>query len=189
MEIIPKSKSRNKVLSVLKRGGVVIFPTDTVYGFLADAANKKAVENIFKIKNRPRSKPLSLFVKDMKMANEVAVIDEERIKILNKFWPGNHTFILKRKKIKLYGLKKSSIALRIPNYKPLNDILNKIEKPLVQTSVNISGTKPLNSINDIMREFGNDKRVSLIVSGGNLRSKKPSKIIDLSKNNPNVLRK
>lgn len=184
---VPK-ESAGKAIAILKRGGVVIFPTDTVYGFLADASNRKAVEKIFKIKKRPKAKPLSLFIKDIQMADEIAVISDSSMKFLKRLWPGNHTFVLKRKKAKLYGVRKGSIALRVPNYRPLNDILNEIKRPLVQTSVNISGTKPLSSINDIVAEFGDDDRVSLIVSGGNLRRHRPSKIIDLSTSKSKVIR-
>lgn len=183
------SKSVDKTVYALKRGGVVIFPTDTVYGFLADASNKKAVEKVFNIKKRPKSKPLPVFVKDIKMARDIAVVDDERLKVLKKYWPGNHTFVLKKKKVKLYGTNKNSIALRVPRYKPLNNVLKKINRPLAQTSVNISGTKPLNNIIDIIREFSDEKNVALIISGGNLRRPKPSKIIDLSKSKAKILRK
>src|SRR3989344_5377096 len=182
-------ESVTKAVNVLKRGGIVIFPTDTVYCFLADASDEKAVEKIFKIKNRPKKKPLSLFVKDIKMAKGLALVDDFSNKFLKRFWPGKYTFVLKRSKIKLYGLHKDSVGLRVPKYKPLNDLINKINRPLVQTSVNISGNEPLNNIKEILKEFGNDKRVSLIVNAGNLKKPKPSKVIDLSKNKANIIRK
>src|SRR3990167_204512 len=120
--------------ALLKKGGVVVCSTDTVYGFLADASNKKAVEKIYKIKKRPKSKPLSVFVKDIKIAKEIAIIDEKQEKRLKKYWPGKYTFILKLKvesrKLKVFGIKKNSIALRIPKYKFLNDLLKKINRPL-----------------------------------------------------------
>ena len=120
----------NKALLTFKNGGVVICPTDTVYGFLADATNKKAVDKIFKIKKRPKLKPLPIFVKDIKMAKELAEINKEQEKILKKYWPGKYTFILKRKpNIKLYGVHKNTIAIRIPKYKFLNNLLKKINKP------------------------------------------------------------
>ncbi|MSU54828.1 MAG: hypothetical protein EXS48_03305 [Candidatus Staskawiczbacteria bacterium] len=71
--------------AILKKGGVVICPTDTVYGFLADASNKKAVAKIYNIKKRPKSKPLAVFVTDLKTAGELAQIDEEQNKILKKY--------------------------------------------------------------------------------------------------------
>lgn len=198
MEILKQSpRAKSKAVSALKKGRVVVCPTDTVYGFLADATNKKAVEKIYKIKNRPRQKPLPVFVKDLKMAKKIAEISEQQEKILTlrlrsgqaKFWPGKHTFVLKRKKeIKLYGVQKDTIAIRIPKYKFLNDLLEKINRPLVQTSVNISGGKSLLKIKDIVKAFGVEKQIDIIIEGGNLKKSKSSKIIDLSKERTKILR-
>lgn len=169
----------NKAISALKKEGVIICPTDTIYGFLADATNKKAVDKIFKIKKRPRSKPLPIFVSGIKQAKEIAKINKDQEKFLKKRWPGKYTFILKRKPgIKLFGVDKNTIALRIPKYKFLNDLLKKVNKPLVQTSVNISGKEPSNKIKDIILEFR--KKDILIIDAGDLSKSKPSKIIDLT---------
>jgi len=185
----------NKVATVLKNGGVVICPTDTVYGFLADASSKKAVEKIYNIKKRPKSKPLSVFVKDFAMAQSLAHIDELQEKYIKKLWPGKYTFILKRKPSnpsarlragKLYGVDKKTVALRIPKYAFLNNLLKKVNRPLMQTSANISGKPSLNTINDIIKQFGGSD--ILIIDGGNLKKSKPSKIFDISNNNINVLR-
>jgi len=179
----------NKALLTLKNGGVVVCPTDTVYGFLADATNKKAVDKIFKIKKRPKLKPLPIFVKDIKMAKELAEINKEQEKILRKYWPGKYTFILKRKpNIKLYGVHKNTIAIRIPKYKFLNNLLKKINKPLAQTSVNISGEPSLTKIGDIKAKFGGLTSKIIIIDAGNLKKAKPSKIIDLTFKNKKILR-
>jgi L-threonylcarbamoyladenylate synthase len=163
-----------EVLKFLEDGGVVIFPTDTVYGFLALLENKKATDKIYKIKNRPKTKPLAVFVKDLKMAKVLSKISTEQENILKKKWPGKYTFILNS------AIGKKTIALRIPKYEPLNILLKKINKPLAQTSVNISGRPELNKIKDIKEEF--EKSGILIFDAGNLPKRKPSKIIDLTKN-------
>ena len=98
MEVVSESKALTKAVAALRRGEVVICPTDTVYGFLADASQKKAVKKIYAIKKRPKSKPLPLFVSHMKMAKALAEVDQKQAKILKKFWPGKYTLILKRKK-------------------------------------------------------------------------------------------
>lgn len=157
----------------MEDGGVVIFPTDTVYGFLALLKNKKATNKIYKIKNRPKIKPLAVFVKDLKMAGGLAEISSAQEKVLKKKWPGKYTFILNAAR------GKKTIALRIPKYKPLNDLLKKIDKPLAQTSVNISGKPELNKIKDIKEKFG--KSGVLIFDAGNLPKRRPSAIIDLTK--------
>lgn len=177
----------NKVAAFLQEGGVVICPTDTVYGFLADASNKKAVEEIYKIKKRPKTKPLPIFIKDMKMAHEIAAINEEQEEALKRSWPGKVTFVLNRKsKAKLYGVDKSAIALRIPNYKFLNNLLKKVDMPLAQTSVNISGQPVITSINDIVTKFG--KTGVIVVDDGNLKASEPSRVIDLTAEKPVTIR-
>ncbi len=196
--ILKKSSEALKIaVAVLKNGGVVICPTDTVYGFLADAANKKAVEEIYKIKKRPKSKPLSLFVADFKMASEIAEIDARQAKILRKFWPGKYTFILKRKYttnskallFTVYGVRKDSIAIRIPNHSFLQKLLKKVNRPLVQTSVNISTQEPLNSPGQIIATFERNHLVGLIIDDGKAKNGKPSKIIDLTRQNATIIRK
>lgn len=164
----------------ISEGGVVICPTDTVYGFLADAENKKAVEKIYKIKKRPKSKPLPIFVKDIKMAKCLAEISKAQEVVLKKYWPGKYTFILKSKKPIDIGSRSNTIALRIPKHKFLNSLLKKIDKPLAQTSVNISGRPPLNKIKDIIKCGESGFPQILIIDGGNLPKRNPSKIIDLT---------
>lgn len=188
MKIIKQSpKALNEAVVILQKGGVIICPTDTVYGFLADATNKKAIEKIYKIKKRPRSKPLAVFVKDIKMAKDLAEINDSQMKILKNKWPGKYTFILQRKKpcevgshTKLYCVDKKTIALRIPKYKFLNNLLKKINKPLAQTSVNISGEPSLTKIKEIIEKFAGSDPAILIIDGGDLPKSNPSKIVDLT---------
>ena len=187
MDLLKQQKALNKVATALKSGDVVICPTDTIYGFLSDAANKKSVDKIYKIKKRAKLKPLPVFVKDFKMAKELAEIDGYQEKIIKRYWPGKYTFVLKRKKgIKLYDRSYDTIALRMPSYKFLNGLLKKVNKPLVQTSVNISNNPPLIKISDIVEQF--HKYDILIIDGGNFKKSKPSKIIDLTKGKIKILR-
>ncbi|MCX6719622.1 MAG: L-threonylcarbamoyladenylate synthase [Candidatus Staskawiczbacteria bacterium] len=173
MKIIKlQNKSIDDAVEFLNRGGVVIFPTDTVYGFLADASNKKAVAKIYKIKKRPKLKPLAVFVKDLKMAKTLAEINKKQEKIVKNKWPGKFTFVFKGGK--------STIALRIPKHKFLNILLKKVNKPLAQTSVNTSGQPPLLKISDIIKQFS--KFDVLLMDGGNLKKSKPSKVLDLVDN-------
>ncbi len=179
---VKKSAALNKAVNILKAGGVVVCPTDTVYGFLALASNKKAVEKIYKIKKRPKSKPLAVFVRDIKMAKQLAKISKEQEAVLRKYWPGKYTFVLKS------GNK--TVALRIPKYKFLNDLLKKINRPLAQTSVNISGRPEMRKIKDIIAVFEKQKnKPDLIIDGGDLPKRKPSAIIDLTKPKSKILRK
>jgi len=195
MEIL-KLNSKNlkeinkKVVNLIKKGKVMAYPTDTVYGLICNAKNKKAVQKIFKIKRRSPKKPLPVFVKDIKMAKMLAKIDKNQEKFLKKVWPGKTTVVLERRKgKKIYGVDKKTIAIRIPEYKFLNDLLENINYPLAETSANISGElNPIN-IKEILGQF-NDKKYQpdLIVDGGTL-SKKSSTVADLTKATPKILRK
>lgn len=86
-----------KSARLIKKGGVVIFPTDTLYGLLADARNKMAVKKVFKIKKRRESKAVPVFVRNIGAARKLAFISKNQEKILKKSWPGRVTFVLKRR--------------------------------------------------------------------------------------------
>jgi len=182
-----------KTIEFLNRGQTIISPTDTVYGFLADAASYKAVEKIFKIKKRSKNKALPVFVKDIEMAKKIAMINENQEKFLKEVWPGKITVILRRKQrcglSKLVCGKKNTIALRIPDYKIVRDVLDKINKPLTGTSANLSGKGSINKIKDILDQFKDmGDKPDLIIDGGNLPQSSSSIIIDLTKKKPEILR-
>lgn len=176
---------------LIKQGKVIVCPTDTVYGLIADATNKKAVGKIFKIKKRRIKKPIPIFVKNLKMAKKLVKIDKNQERILKSVWPGKVTVVLKRKKtkIKLYGVDKRTIALRIPKYKLVTELLKKLNLPLTGTSANISG-KPLSTkIKEVVAQFKNQRyQPDLIIDTGNLPKSKPSIVLDLTILPPKILR-
>lgn len=189
MKIIKQNKkNQTEVVNFLNKGGVIIFPTDTVYGFMADATNKKAVDKIYKYKKRSKKKPLPVFVSDIKMAKIISVVDKKQEKLMKKYWPGKYTLVVSRQKnIKIYDKSKETIAIRIPRYNPLISIIKRIKKPLVQTSVNISDEPSLNKISEIVERFNGAD--ILIVDGGDFKKNKASKIIDITGQKINILRK
>ncbi len=204
LKITPKNLINSVEIAVklIRQGKAIVYPTDTVYGLLADAANEKAVKKIFKIKKRPEKKPLPIFVKDLKMAKNLALIDKPQEKFLRKAWftrpnfketwagKGKITAVLKRKKTKLYGVEKQTIALRIPKHKLVNKLLEKINRPLVGTSANISGKPASTKIKEVIGQFKEQKkdRPDLIIDAGDLKPSKPSTIIDLTGKEPIILR-
>jgi len=186
------SKNFKKVIGetveVIKMGGVATVPTDTVYGLIADATNEKAVRKIFKIKKRSLKKPIPIFVKDLKMTKSLAIINKNQEKFLKKFWPGKLTAILKAKNKKLPKgiLKNGKIGLRIPNYKLVNILLEKLNFPLTGTSANISGKPGSTKIREVLKQFENQfstrsggGQPDLILDAGNLKPSLPSTVIDL----------
>jgi L-threonylcarbamoyladenylate synthase len=183
----------SRIVKGLKRGKVILCPTDTVYGLVADSTNKRAVEKIFKIKNRPKNKPLPIFIRNLRMARELAEIDKEQERFLKKAWPGKVTAVLKKKTKKpnrrIYGVDRKTIALRIPNYKLVLDLIKKINRPLTGTSANISRKPPSTKVKEVLRQFKEEKYLpDLIINAGNLPKNKPSLVIDLTKEPPKILR-
>lgn len=173
-------KQIQKVAALLKQGCVVIFPTDTVYGLLADATNKNAVQKLYRIKRRPLRKPLPLFVRNIAAAKQLAFINQKQELYIRTHWPGNTTVVLKRKNIKtpLYGVSLATIALRQPNHKPLLFLLRKIPFPLTATSANVAGSPPAKILEEALRQFSRP-HPDVAVDGGKLNGK-PSTIVDLT---------
>ena len=179
-----------EIIKLIEKGKVIIFPTDTVYIPMADATNEKAVKKVFKIKERIARNPTPIFVKDMKMAKKIAKIGKKQENILRKVWPGRVTAVLERKKtkIRLYGVASDSIALRIPDFKPINLILEELNRPLVGTSANISGRPASGGLGKVISQLeGKRFQPDLIVDGGIL-SGVPSTVIDLTVSPPKILR-
>lgn len=176
---------------LIKKGKVIICATDTVYGLLCDATNKKAVGKIFKVKKRPLKKPIPVFVKDIKMAKRIAEINEKQGKFLEKVWPGKVTVILKpkRKFPKGIGKPKKEIGLRVPNYKLVNILLKNLNRPMTGTSANISGEPASTKIKEVINQFRSQKyQPDLIINARNLPKSKPSIIWDLTVSTPKILR-
>lgn len=196
MEILKIKKNNfgeitDKILSAIKKGKVVICPTDTVYGFLADATNKKAVGKIFKVKKRPKTKPLAVFVKDIKMAKKYAFIDKEQERFLKQNWPGAITVILRAKNNLPKGIiaENKTIGMRIPDYNLIRDLFKKINSPIAQTSANISENPATTKIKEVLEQFSKNKiQPDLIIDIGNLKKSKPSKVIDLTGSRIRTLR-
>lgn len=199
MEIITADDSCvQKAANAIKKGKTIVFPTDTVYGLLADATNKKAVAKNFKIKKRDTSKSFPIFVKDIAMAKELTEIDKKQENFLKKSWPGKVTAVLKRKhksknqKIRVYGIAGDTIALRIPNHNLILKMLKLVNKPLIGTSANISGLPASGKIEEIKKQFkGRKFQPDLIFDAGEfgLSESKPSRIVDLTGKKQKILRK
>lgn len=194
MEIIKLTKENlNRTLKLAAKAivsnKVIVSPTDTVYGMLTSAKSKVAVEKLHKIKKRGK-KPLPIFVKDISAAKRLAILPKKNEHILKKAWPGKTTFVLeKNPKISLFGAGKKTIALRIPKHPFVLSLLDVLKIPLTGTSANVSGMPASGKIKEILEQFKNsDTEPDLIIDAGNLKQSKPSKIIDLTKTSPKILR-
>jgi len=186
----PNPKEIKKVINVLKRGGLVIFPTDTVYGLGCDINNNKALERIARIKGVMLDKAkLSFICHDLSnLSDHVKQIDTTTFKILKRALPGPYTFILSgSKSLPSVFKKKKEVGIRIPNNNITLDIVKALGNPLVSTSIRDE---------DEILEYTTDpelifekwkKRVDLVIDGG-YGGNEGSTIVDLSKEQPEVIR-
>ena len=151
-----------KVVEIFKNGGVIVFPTDTVYGIGCDPYNENAVKKIYEIKSRDKIKSLPVLAYSIDIVKQIVMMDKLTEKIVEKYWPGPLTLILKLKDQKL---KKSlnleeKIAIRIPNSECTLKLLKECNL-LVGTSANVSGdssfTDPQKCIENLINTFQNSK--------------------------------
>ena len=148
-------KSSNYTIQLVSRslqnGEVIVMPTDTVYGLAALAEDESAVKKIFKIKKRPKTMPLIIFVRSLEQAKKIAEFNELDIILAKNFWPGPLTLILNKKKKTIYNGDKrlSKIGIRIPRNKAILSLLNNIKKPLATTSANLHKEKNERSIKNL----------------------------------------
>ncbi len=187
---VMKKGEIKKYLEVLRSEGVVVLPTDTVYGLFANAFNEKAVDKIFKIKKRPKRKPIGVFVGSVSAAGEIAET-KGREDILKKYWPGDFTFVLKRKFEFPEGVgTKETIGIRIPKYPLFEEIFKKTEFPLAQTSANISGEGAVRSFESVQEIFKErDFSPDIIMDAGKLPAKEASTVVDLTRHPFKIIRK
>jgi len=184
MRTIPLDETAiHESIKVLKSGGLVIFPSDTVYGALVDSTNKKAVGKLMGFKNRPIGKPISVFVSDFMMMEEYVNVGKNKL-LLNKLLPGPFTVILdSRHKVESpLESERGTLGVRIPDYPLLIRLVELFRKPITATSANISGRPAHYSVETLLRDFPQIKKnmIDLIVDGGKLPRNKPSTVIDLT---------
>ncbi len=190
MVIVMKVNCENdgikKVVEIFKNGGVIVFPTDTVYGIGCDPYNENAVKKIYEIKSRDKIKSLPVLAYSIDIVKQIVMMDKLTEKIVEKYWPGPLTLILKLKDQKL---KKSlnleeKIAIRIPNSECTLKLLKECNL-LVGTSANVSGGS---SFTDPQKCIENLKNYDAFVDGGTITSKGESTIIEIENEKIHVIR-
>ena len=174
-------------IRILKSGGIVVFPTETVYGVGALSAKTNAVEKIYKIKNRNRSKPLLLHISKSESLELAQYVPPEAIELVKRFWPGPLSLILKASDRAPRNVIRNgdTIGFRMPN-NPFFQKLADAVGPIVATSANKSDNPSPVSIKSAYEQLGNS--VDLYVDGGEIKNGIASTILDLSKDRPTVLR-
>ena len=174
--------------SVISNGGIIVYPTETLYGLGANALSEVSVRRVFDVKGRPYGKPIPILVKDIEMLHRVAIVTERASRLIDSFLPGALTLVLSQK-VKLPDLITANtgrVALRISSHPFVKRLFECISQPLTATSANVSGLNNLYDINDIIDAFRS--RVDLIIDSGSLHPSKGSTVVDLTKTPPSIIR-
>ena len=175
----------SEAIDIMANGGIILYPTDTVYGLGANIFNNEAVQRIYEIKKRDPSKPLSVLVQDTDSLELIADVNMNSREIVNKWLPGPFTFILNKKKIvSPYVSASTKVGVRIPDYKIARALASLF--PITTTSANITNECTLSNPQEILRQIGDT--VDLVIDVGDLNKAKPSTVIDLSSSKPTLVR-
>lgn len=183
----PQLRYINKAVEVLKNGGVIIYPTDTVYGIGCDIFNKEALERIFSIKNDSATKLLSFVCANLKDISTYAKVSDYAYKSMKRLLPGPYTFILPAAKLvpkKLWS-KRKTVGIRVPNHSVSIKLVEELGNPIISTSVTNRKGGILFDPFEIRNIF--NSQVDLMLATGSL-SGSLSSIVDLSMDEPEVIR-
>lgn len=169
-----------KLVDILKNGGIAVIPTDTIYGIVGSALNPQTVERIYQLRKRAIDKPMIILISDLNDLNHFNIqLTDEMIEFLKKVWPNPVSVVLPihSKEFKYLHRGTSSLAFRMPKDRKLLELL-KMVGPLVAPSANFEGEKPAEAINDAKKYFGN----SVFYKDGGILKFQPSTLIKLNEN-------
>lgn len=185
--VTPQLRYIYKAVEVLRKGGVIIYPTDTVYGIGCDIFNHEALERIYEIKHESGTKLFSFICPDFKDISKYAKVSDYAYKTMKKLLPGPYTFVLPAAKEvpKKLWTKRKTVGIRIPDHKVALMLAKELGNPIVSTSVTNRKGEILFDPEEIRTIF--NTHVDLMLSSGALEGK-PSSIIDLSQEEPEIIR-
>lgn len=179
----------NEPAEIIKKGGIVIFPTETVYGIGANGLDTNAIEKLYKLKERPDNKPISLLVSDIDMVNLVAKdITDIEYKLMEKFFPGPLTLILKKRDIvpDILTAGQDTVGIRVPSEKTARELIKRVGNPIATSSANISGESIKTNIKTIIEVF--KEQVDYFIDGGESEIGIASTVVKVVNGNPIILR-
>lgn len=186
----PDASAIKEAARILRRGGVVIYPTDTCYGIGADARNPRARERIVKMKQRDESKKFSIIVKDIALIEKIAFVDDTQREILQHYLPGQYTFILMNADLSI--LNKNTLGVRIPDNVVTQELANAFGEPFISTSANFVGQPALYTYEEINEDFlqliDPENLPDLVLDAGVLPKNPPSTVVNLVKKLPVIIR-
>lgn len=181
-----------EAVQALSRGGLLVYPTETVYGLAVDATQQSAVNKLLAYKSRREGKPLSIAVTSQKMAEQFVEINQQASKLYSRFLPGPYTIISKYKKGLADGVASefNTVGVRIPDHDLVINLVKSLKKPITATSANASGGKRPYAIDDILKNISDEQKklLTLIIDTGTLPPNEPSTVIDTTLSTPLTVR-
>lgn len=174
---------------LIRQGKIVVFPTETVYGIGTNGLDKNAVKKLYEVKQRPLNKPISLLVSNMEMVNSIAKdITEIEYKIMEKFFPGPLTIILKKKDIvpNVVTAGQNTVGIRMPRGEIARKRVEYADVPIATPSANISGEPSGTNLQEIKKHF--EGKVDYFIDGGNSELGLASTIVQVVDGKPQILR-
>ena len=178
-----------KAAQFIKQGNIVVFPTETVYGIGTNGLDEKAVKKLYKVKQRPLNKPISLLVSNMEMVNQIAKdITETEYKIMGKFFPGPLTMILKKKAIvpDIVTSGQNTVGVRMPSGEMARKLVELAGVPVAAPSANITGQPSGTNLQEIKKHF--EGKVDFFIDGGISELGVSSTIVQVIDGKPQILR-
>jgi L-threonylcarbamoyladenylate synthase len=177
-----------KGVRILRRGGVIAFPTDTVYGLGADVFNVRAVERVYEIKNRPKNQQLPLLIADVEQLTMLAEsITEITWFLARRFWPGGLTLVLSKKdSLPSYLASGSTVAVRVPNHPVCLALIKGLGNPITGTSANTSGRSAALTADEVGQQL--EGKIDFVIDGGKCPGGEESTIVDITSEPPTILR-
>ena len=180
----------DRAIEVLRNGGIVAFPTDTVYGLGGDVFSIEAAERIYRVKQRPRHMPLPVLLADSaQLADIVASVPEAARCLIKHFWPGGLTLVLTKKNSlpDIITAGSSKVAVRIPDHVVPLTLIRGLGAPIIGTSANISGKPNPVTAQEVEQQIGG--RVDLIIDMGRCPGGSESTVVDVTGETPVILRR
>lgn len=184
----PQQRLIEKAADILKSGGIIAYPTDTIYGIGCDIMNKKAIEKIYHLKNRDEKSPFSFICSDLTNISDYAKVSNYAYKTMKRLLPGPYTFILPGSRMvpKIMLTKRKTAGIRVPDHNICIELVKTLGNPIISTSATNAEGQIINDASLIHDHFKNT--VDMVIDGGPVPGA-PSSVISLFDEIPEILRK
>ena len=185
----PRVEAIAEAATTIRTGGLVVYPTETVYGLGTDARSNEAVAKVFATKTRPLEYPIPVAVNSFELANQISELTPIAEIVFKKFLPGPLTLVVKAKPGKISELVTAgteNVGIRVPNYPVALKLIEFVGGPITATSANLSGKPAPTSLRGALEQLG--KHIDLALNSGKCKLGTPSTVLDLTSEPPRILR-